>query len=155
GGSAVVVDKLSRRCLLLAGGRVVASFPAELGRDGLAEKLYAGDAATPEGHYHVVEKRDLGATLYHRALLLDYPTDDDRRQFEAARRRGLVPGGRGIGGLIEIHGHGGKWINWTNGCVALRDPHMDRLFAAVAVGTPVTIVGTAAAPGAAEAEGAR
>ena len=54
-----------------------------------------------------------------------------------------MPAGRGIGGLIEIHGHGGRGTDWTNGCIALSDAEMDRLFAAVFVGTPVTIVGTA------------
>jgi hypothetical protein len=147
GSRAVVVDKLGRRCLVVAAGRVVASYPAELGRNGLAEKVYAGDAATPEGRYHVVAKRDAGETLYHRALLLDYPTAEDWQAFAAARRAGRVPRGRGIGGLIEIHGHGGRWINWTSGCVALRDAHIDQLWAAVEVGTPVVIVGALRGPG--------
>ena len=55
---------------------------------------------------------------------------------------------RSIGGAIEIHGHGGRAIDWTSGCVALKNEHMDRLYAGVAVGTPVTIVGTARLPGA-------
>jgi hypothetical protein len=143
GGMAVIVDKLARRCFLLAGGRVVRAFTAELGRNGLADKIYAGDAATPEGRYRVVEKKEGEDTAYHRALELDYPTDADRREFAAARSRGLVPAGRGIGGSIEIHGHGGRGTDWTNGCIALPDGEMDRLFAAVEVGTPVTIVGTA------------
>ncbi len=145
-GGAVVVDKLAGRCYLLQGGRVAAVFPAELGRSGLTAKLYAGDEATPEGRYRVTDKRGADATRYHRALMLDYPTPDDLRQYGAARRRGLVPAGRGPGSGIEIHGRGGRAINWTNGCVALRDEDMDRLFAAVAVGTPVTIVGTARLP---------
>jgi hypothetical protein len=146
-GAAVVVDKLAGRCYLLRGGRVAAAFPAELGRNGLAGKLYAGDEATPEGRYRVTAKRPGGDTRYHRALMLDYPSPADLRDFGDARRRGLVPAGRGPGGGIEIHGHGGRAVNWTNGCVALRDEDMDRLFAAVEVGTPVTIVGTAALPG--------
>jgi lipoprotein-anchoring transpeptidase ErfK/SrfK len=48
-------------------------------------------------------------------------------------------------------GRGGKGSNWTDGCVALADEDMDRLFAAVAPGTPVTIVGRARVPG--EVEG--
>jgi hypothetical protein len=143
GGVAVIVDKLARRLILVEGGRRVRAFTAELGRNGLADKIYAGDAATPEGRYRVVEKKEGEDTAYHRALELDYPTDADREEFAAARRRGLVPAGRGIGGLIEIHGHGGRGTDWTNGCIALSDAEMDRLFAAVEVGTPVTIVGTA------------
>jgi L,D-peptidoglycan transpeptidase YkuD (ErfK/YbiS/YcfS/YnhG family) len=146
GTMAVIVDKLARRCYLLTAGRVLATFTAELGRNGLADKIYAGDAATPEGRYRIVQKKEGEETSYHRALELDYPTDADRREFAAARRRGLVPAGRGIGGSIEIHGHGGRGIDWTNGCIALPDAEMDRLFAAVFVGTPVTIVGTAELP---------
>jgi hypothetical protein len=141
--AAVVVDKLRHRLILLAAGEVDQVFPAELGRNGLADKLFEGDLATPEGRYRVTEKRDRGATLFYRALMLDYPNQDDRREFEAARRRGLIPAGRGIGGLIEIHGDGGQGQDWTNGCVALPNRDMDRLFAAVEVGTPVTVVGTA------------
>ena len=85
GGTAVVVDKLARRCVLLAGGRVAAVFAAELGRNGLAEKLYAGDEATPEGRYRVTEKRGEDATRYHRALVLDYPAPADVRRFGEAR----------------------------------------------------------------------
>ncbi len=147
GVAAVIVDKLLGRCRLLRGGRVAAEFPAELGRNGLADKLYAGDEATPEGSYRVTAKREGGDTQYHRALMLDYPTAEDLRRYAEARRRGLVPAGRGPGSGIEVHGHGGRAVNWTNGCVALRDEDMDRLFAAVEIGTPVAIVGTARLPG--------
>ena len=148
GGQAVIVEKASGRCLLVRGGRAVAAFRAELGRNGLAGKVHSGDAATPEGRYRIVEKRENGKTKFHRALLLDYPNDDDRRAYQTAVRRGQVPRGRGIGGLIEIHGEGGQGLNWTDGCVALANADMDRLFDAVATGTPVTIVGRAQVRGA-------
>lgn len=144
----VVVVKATRRCHLLRAGAVVASFRADLGRAGLADKLFAGDRATPEGRYRVTEKRDRGATSFYRALMLDYPNEDDREEYADAVRRGLVPRGRGIGGLIEIHGRGGRGVDWTDGCVAVADADMDRLFAAVEVGSPVVIVGTAELPAA-------
>ena len=81
--------------------------------------------------------------MYHRALLIDYPNANDRRDHAEAVRRGLVPGRRGSGGLIEIHGDGGRGQDWTNGCVALSDADIDRLFPEVEVGTPVTLVPTA------------
>ncbi|MFH1679588.1 MAG: L,D-transpeptidase, partial [Candidatus Eisenbacteria bacterium] len=46
------------------------------------------------------------------------------------------------GGLIEIHGDGGRGNDWTKGCVALSNEHMDRIFDAAAIGTPVTIIGS-------------
>ena len=99
-----------------------------------------GDRATPEGRYRIVEKKDPGQSIYHRALLLDYPNAADRQHFAAAKRRGEIPRGSGIGGLIEIHGDGGRGQNWTDGCVALANGDMDDLFARVELGTRVTIV---------------
>jgi hypothetical protein len=57
------------------------------------------------------------------------------------RRRGEIPTGVGPGSLIEIHGEGGRQQDWTKGCVAVSNDHMDQLFPRVRVGTPVTIVG--------------
>ena len=91
--------------------------------------------------YRVVKKKDRGQSRYHRALLLDYPNAADRERFAAAQRRGEIPRGARIGGLIEIHGEGGRGQNWTEGCVALSNRDMDDLFRRVGTGTRVTIVG--------------
>lgn len=147
GKVSIVVDKLGRRLFLFRDGQVAAEFEADLGRNAVSNKLVAGDGATPEGRYRVKEKRANGTTRWYKALMLDYPNADDLEAYNAARKRGEVPRGRGPGGLIEIHGHGGRQSNWTDGCVALTDAEIDRLFAAVPVGTPVTIVGTARLPG--------
>jgi L,D-peptidoglycan transpeptidase YkuD (ErfK/YbiS/YcfS/YnhG family) len=57
-------------------------------------------------------------------------------------KSGTVPRRAGIGSLIEIHGDGGQGRDWTDGCVALDNRDMDRVFARASVGTTVTIVGT-------------
>lgn len=148
GKVAVVVHKLDRRVYVYKDGRLADKFEADLGRNALSDKVVAGDGATPEGRYHVTEKRANGTTRWYKALMLNYPNEDDLKKYEALRKRGEVPRGRGPGGLIEIHGHGGKRSNWTDGCVAVRNNAMDQLFAAVPLGTPVAIVGTADLPGA-------
>lgn len=141
-GTVLVIDKLKRRLEVYAGGKLVDSFKAELGAHGLKPKLYAGDMATPEGRYRVTEVRSGGATKYYKALMLNYPNEEDRARYAAARREGQVPRGRGIGSLIEIHGYGGRGEDWTEGCIALTNKDMDRLFRHVRKGMPVTIVGT-------------
>lgn len=133
----IVVSKVDRRLYLYKGGRSYKTYDIGLGSNGSNDKLYAGDRATPEGKYHVIKK--VPGSRYHRALLINYPNDDDRRQFAIARKKGLIPNRAGIGGLIEIHG-GGKH-GMTYGCVAMEDPHIDELFRIVDIGTPVTIVG--------------
>ncbi len=142
GRAVIIVDKLQRRLLVYEGGRERAVFAAELGGNGLERKLHTGDRATPEGRYRVSVKKGRGATKYYLALLIDYPNASDLRRYRAAETAGEVPRGTGAGNLIEIHGHGGSGRDWTDGCVALTDEDMDRLFAMVQVGTPVTIVGT-------------
>lgn len=140
-GVAIVVDKLHRRLLVYRAGVRVADLEVELGSGGLERKRFAGDRATPEGQYRIKQKKSGGATRYHLALLIDYPNAQDRRRYRTEVEAGEVPRGVGLGGLIEIHGGGGTGRDWTDGCVALEDGDMDRLFPLVEVGTPVTIVG--------------
>lgn len=142
GTSAIIVDKLNRTLHLYKSGRRVQSWPVELGPQWVGDKQMEGDDATPEGRYRVIRKRGRGETQYYRALEIDFPNAEDRRTFAAAKREGRVPESARIGGLIEIHGEGGKGADWTNGCVAMTNTTMDELYRQVAVGTPVTIVGT-------------
>jgi hypothetical protein len=141
GEPAILVFKEKNLLVLLARGVPVRRYDAEIGANALGVKQSQGDRATPEGRYRIVKKKDRGESTYHRALSLDYPNYDDRVRFATARRRGEIPKGSAIGGGIEIHGGGGRGQNWTDGCIALRNPEMDDLFARVGVGTRVTIVG--------------
>lgn len=139
--AAIVVNKADRRLTLYRNGRVVASYPVRLGYNGILEKRYQGDGATPEGMYRVVRKRDRGQTSFYKALLLDYPNSEDQRRFQKARIAGAIPAEAFIGGQIEIHGGADLPMSQTLGCVMLADRHIDALFRSVEVGTPVTIVG--------------
>ena len=65
---------------------------AEFGRNGLLDKLHAGDGATPEGRYRVKAKN--ARSRFHRALLIDYPNAEDLVEFAAARRDGRISAGR-------------------------------------------------------------
>jgi murein L,D-transpeptidase YafK len=142
GEAAILIDKLRRQVHLYRGGRLTASFPAELGANGLRRKEHSGDRATPEGRYRVTQRKDGRSTRYYKALLINYPNDEDRMRFALGKVRGIIPTRVSIGNLIEIHGEGGEGRDWTEGCVALANPDMDRVFALAEEGTPVTIVGT-------------
>jgi lipoprotein-anchoring transpeptidase ErfK/SrfK len=141
GEPAIVVVKDAHRLVLYDGGRRVLTLDVELGTNWARQKRASLDAATPEGRYKVTAKKDRGQSAYYKALLIDYPNAEDRAHFEQARRRGEIPKGATPGGLIEIHGEGGKGRDWTRGCVAVTNPEIDRIFRLVKVGTPVTIVG--------------
>ena len=141
GQNAVIVLKEKNTLVLVSKGAVARTYGAEVGANALGVKQRQGDRATPEGRYRIVAKKDHGRSRYYRALLLDYPNAADRARFTAAQRRGEIPRGERIGGLIEIHGEGGRGQNWTEGCIALSNADIDDLYRRVDVGTPVTIVG--------------
>ncbi len=137
GAVAVIVNKLERKLTIYKNGAILASFDIALGRYGLSDKLFSGDEATPEGKYLITKKIPGGS--FYKALLINYPNEDDERAFALAKKKGLVPAHAGIGSFIEIHG-GGK-DNLTRGCVGLEDRDMDIVYKWAEVGTPVTIVG--------------
>lgn len=137
---AILVRKLERRCDVYFAGQLKASYAAELGMRWMGHKMRQGDHVTPEGRYRVSKKKT--ASSYYRALEIDYPNADDKVRHRLAKQQGKIPRSAGIGNLIEIHGHGGRGTDWTQGCVALRNSDMDKIFAMANVGTPVTIVGS-------------
>ncbi|MBX3304191.1 MAG: L,D-transpeptidase [Nitrospira sp.] len=139
--SAIVVNKAERELTLYMSGRKVLSYPVRLGFNGIREKQFQGDGATPEGRYRVTDKRGPGQTQFYRALVLDYPNAEDRRRFDLSKKAGKIAPGKGIGGLIEIHGVENESAEQTLGCVMLENPSMAALFERVSVGTPITIVG--------------
>jgi hypothetical protein len=141
GGYLIVVSKLERELTLYKSGQQVKTYAAGMGINYLADKLYSGDRATPEGEYRI--SRKLPASRYYKALLINYPNEEDQRRFAEAKRRGEISKRTQIGGLIEIHGGGTAGL--TNGCVALDDRHIQELYNTVEVGTPVVIVGALSA----------
>lgn len=138
---ALVVDKFAHKCYLYHDGKIKKEFSAELGPKWIGAKQYKGDKATPEGKYHITKKKGGRQTKYYKALLINYPNAEDEVRYQMNVKKGIIPK-RGIGNLIEIHGDGGKGINWTDGCIALTNNDIDRLYELVSVGTPVTIVGS-------------
>jgi hypothetical protein len=138
----LIVDKFSRECHLYKNGKPQASYQIELGLNWIGDKNQQGDKATPEGEYKIVRKLQKGATRYYKAFLLNYPNEEDKKRFSMNKKNGEIHPQAKIGGLIEIHGHGGKGTDWTEGCIALNNDHMDQLYNICQIGTPVTIVGS-------------
>jgi L,D-peptidoglycan transpeptidase YkuD (ErfK/YbiS/YcfS/YnhG family) len=134
----ILVSKLERKLTVYKGGQPFKTYEVGLGFNGLSDKIHSGDNATPEGEYKIIKK--VSPSKFGKALLINYPNDDDLRRFNEAKKKGYITAGSRIGGLIEIHGGGKDGL--TQGCVALDDPEMEELFRLIPLGTPVTIVGT-------------
>jgi murein L,D-transpeptidase YafK len=155
---AIAVEKRRRRLVATCEGGARLEFPAALGRRAFGSKDQAGDLRTPEGEYRVAESaRD---SAYHLFMLLDYPSrqDADRALLDdrisdrtygriaTAHARGeLPPQDTELGGRIGIHGEGAEHQgrsareDWTFGCIALSDAHIEFLALRTETGTPVHI----------------
>jgi hypothetical protein len=138
----IIVDKFARECKLYYKGILKESFDADLGKNWIGTKNHQGDCMTPEGVYKVIDKKENGRSRYYKALLINYPNDDDKARFSQNKKNGSIPSRKRIGDLVEIHGLGGQGADWTAGCVALANNDMDKLYSRCPVGTTVTIVGS-------------
>jgi len=138
----VIIDKFSHQCTLYYKGKIKKSYKVELGRNWIGDKIRSGDKATPEGEYKITDKKTGSGTKYHKALLINYPSSEDQKRFAANMKKGLIEKTDKIGGSIEIHGGGGKGVDWTDGCVAMTNSEVDHFYRLVPVGTAVLIVGS-------------
>ena len=137
----IVVYKKKRKLYSYKNGKVVEEFRISLGKNGdKGNKVKAGDYRTPEGTYTIVRKK-CDSRLY-RSLMISYPNEADKAR---ARARGVNPGG-----YITIHGQP-KWNadgrgdeytlsrDWTEGCMAVPNLAMDKLWSAVEKGVKIEI----------------
>ena len=138
----IIIDKYSRKCLVYYAGVKKYEYTVELGKNWVGDKRVKGDKATPEGMYKIIRKIGSNKTKYHKALLIDYPNKTDKEEFRKEIAKGTLPRTAKIGSLIEIHGDGGRGVDWTEGCVALTDSEIDVIFKIAREGTPVTIIGS-------------
>jgi murein L,D-transpeptidase YafK len=134
----VLVLKGERRLLLVRDGHVLESYRIALGRNPVGAKVEEGDGRTPEGRY-LLDWRNPGSRFY-RSLHISYPNPQDR---ERARALGVPPGGAiMIHGLSEraalVGAEHVKW-DWTEGCIAVTNAEIDRIWRLVDDGTPIEI----------------
>lgn len=149
-GLRVVIEKSAHRLTVYDGDKVVKVYRAAFG-PGAGDKVREGDRCTPEGEFYVCVKND--RSRFTLSLGLSYPNIEDAERglcaglitgpqhdeiVEAIRRRRRPPWNTPLGGEIMIHGCGSD-SDWTLGCVALDDEDIIELFAAIPLGTPVSI----------------
>ncbi len=137
----VVVRKSERTLQLMHEGRVFREYPINLGGAPKGHKMREGDKRTPEGEY-VLDWRNPNSQFF-KSIHISYPNQADR---DFAQALGFNPGS-----LIMIHGRPNRLapgmimqdydkIDWTDGCVAVRNEAMEEIWHKVRDGTPITIL---------------
>lgn len=134
----VLIEKSKHTLTLLRDGQPIGIYRISIGRNPVGAKVRAGDHKTPEGAY-VIDSRN-PASGFHRALHISYPNTTDR---ERAAGVGVSPGGdimiHGIKNRLGWLGRFQRWLDWTDGCVAVTDAEMDQLWKLIPDGIPVEI----------------
>ncbi|MDG1168373.1 MAG: L,D-transpeptidase family protein [Sulfitobacter sp.] len=129
----VVVNKGSRKMMLLHHDKVLEDYKIKLGFAPLGHKEIEGDGKTPEGIYWI-DRRNPNSR-FHLSLGISYPNERDR---ERAKQLGKSPGGD-----IFIHGqeHPLKKDkgDWTWGCISVTNDQIEDIYAMVRDGTPIQI----------------
>ena len=157
----IEVQKTQRLLIVRDGERVRATFPIALGRGGPGDKHKLGDNKTPVGIYRIVGVNN--STAFDTFLRINYPNVKDafyglksqlisRREFDrivtALRHNQVPPQNTRLGGAIGIHGLGEETpekvhiqnkLDWTQGCIALRNHDLHELREFIDVGTRVVI----------------
>ncbi len=153
------VSKKRQMLFVYKGAHLETRIPIDLGLNAIMDKERRGGTLepdhwrTPEGNFRIVSKNP--NSKFYKALVLNYPSAEDaerglrsgligeaeyRAILRAEKALRMPPMGTLLGGWIEIHGNGtGASVNWTEGCIAVTDRAIDRLWAMVHVGTPVLV----------------
>jgi murein L,D-transpeptidase YafK len=134
----VLVVKSERTLYLLRDDEIIDSFRVTFGTNPKGHKQREGDGRTPEGIYILDWKHS--ASDFHKSIHVSYPDENDKKK---AAEDGSSPGG-----AIMVHGqkNGYAWlsplaryVNWTDGCIALSNSDMDIVWAKVQSEIPIEI----------------
>jgi murein L,D-transpeptidase YafK len=138
------ISKLSHTLTLQIGEVHLKEYRCVFGGNPVDDKRFEGDQCTPEGVFHIQSKYP--HAQWDKFILIDYPNNESRRKFQTNKEMGKVPPKATIGGSIGIHGvphHRSdlidRSINWTLGCISLKDEDVDEIYNYVNAGTEVII----------------
>jgi murein L,D-transpeptidase YafK len=138
----IEIIKHQRIMNLIRDDKIVKTYKISLGRNPKGAKREEGDKKTPEGRYFI--KRKNPSSRYHLALEISYPNPEDKSRAEKL--------GKNPGNNIMIHGLPNyisympeftqktqRWMDWTQGCIAVTNGEIEEIYQEVEVGTPVII----------------
>jgi murein L,D-transpeptidase YafK len=140
----IIVYKSRREMMLYYNDALIASYNISLGgkkwphpkfgpifTHQLGKKTQLGDCKTPEGLYEV---KKYGLGKYNPSLYIHYPNQQDKKNHFTGNSiliHGLNPS---FGWLGKFH----RWVDWTDGCIAVTDIEMEEINRSIV--SPCTIL---------------
>ena len=134
----VLVVKSERKLHLMSGGQTLKTYRVSLGKQPKGPKQREGDQRTPEGLYWIDWRKT--SDKYNLSMHISYPNSRDLARAEADG----VP----TGSMIMLHGtpldvEYPEWyfqgLDWTEGCIALKNDDMREVWSLVKDGTLIEI----------------
>lgn len=140
----VLIEKSEYLLSVMSDSAVLKQYPVVFGRNPIDPKLMEGDGCTPEGTFSVITKYE--HRMWSKFIYFDYPNRESMRRFREAVAGGEVPPDASPGGQIGIHGvpEGMDFairdrMNWTAGCISLKNKDINELYDYVMTGSKVVI----------------
>ena len=146
----LIVYKAERALVLLEDDTVLKTYAIALGGAPEGPKEVEGDSRTPEGDYSLIRHR---SPTFGPCFYISYPNTEDARKGLATGRISqtvkdkierktkavsLPPRGTALGDHILLHGTKDRTTScitsydWTLGCIALENEHIDELLDSIA-----------------------
>jgi murein L,D-transpeptidase YafK len=140
----IIIDKSDYELTVYDADGWLVTYPCVFGNDDQGDKMQQGDRKTPEGSFTITQKRIHGK--WDRMMMLDYPTKESYQKFNQRKANGQIAKTAKIGGDIGIHGTWphedyaiDQYQNWTQGCISLKNEHVEQLYDMMTAGSKVII----------------
>jgi murein L,D-transpeptidase YafK len=140
----LVIDKSDYELRVFDKDGWLVTYPVVFGNRTLADKRMEGDNCTPEGIFRIINKNP--HELWNKFMLLDYPNAASYQKFAERKAKEEIPQDAKIGGGIGIHGTFpdsdfvvDQYVNWTQGCISLKNADVNELYALLPMHTKIII----------------
>ena len=141
----ITVVKEDRSLHVDAKGVRLKSYKVVLGGVPVGDKRMQGDRRTPEGSFTFRSKYP--HRKWNKFIWIDYPNESSWQRFNERKAAGEIPKDADIGGEIGIHGVPPgldhlvtQGVDWTLGCISMRNADLDEIYPFIANSTPLEIV---------------
>ncbi len=142
----IYISKKDKELHITADTLLLKSYPVVFGFNPIDDKRIEGDGCTPEGSFEVRDRYP--HKKWSKFIWINYPTKDSWRKHKLSKKQGDIPENASIGGEVGIHGvpdgqdlliDAGR--NWTLGCIALKNKHINEFYPYIEKGTKIEIEG--------------
>ncbi|MFK7904000.1 MAG: murein L,D-transpeptidase family protein [Chitinophagales bacterium] len=142
----IYISKKDKELHIISDSITLKSYPVVFGFNPIDDKRIEGDGCTPEGFFEVRDRYP--HKKWSKFIWINYPTKDSWRKHELSKEQGSIAETASIGGEVGIHGvpSGQDFLidvdqNWTLGCIALKNKHINEFYPYIQKGTKIEIEG--------------